>query len=79
MAKNLTPSAVTPVVAFDASCRGDLDRLIVSCETLADEVAEKVNPTNIYAIRYRNMANEARELIALFETRGHTGVPKEDN
>ncbi len=62
---------------FDASDRSDLALLIVSAESLADVVASKVNPMNIFALKYRQLAGIARELCDLFDDRGHCGVPKE--
>lgn len=43
----------------------------------AELVEAHVNPTNVFALRYRKFAEDARSLIALIEERGHTGVPKD--
>lgn len=60
---------------FDVRSASDLEMLIASAEEAASEVETLVNPTNIFATRYRDLIWASQELLRLFGERGHTGVP----
>ena len=64
---------------FDACLQSDLELVIASCVAHASEVALKVNPTNIFALRYEALATAAQDLIDLFAERGHTGIKLEES
>lgn len=83
MAKKLKPAddngiPIPAAPKFNATDVSDLERVIASCEVHAKRVADAVNPTNIFVLRYQTLAEAAAALIALISTRGHTGVPGEE-
>jgi hypothetical protein len=41
----------------------------------AEAVEQAINPTNVFALRYRKLAQDATDMISLIKERGHTGVP----
>lgn len=43
----------------------------------AAEVQRIVNPTNIFASTFEALAKACEDLTALFNERGHTGIPEE--
>lgn len=60
---------------FDVRNASDLEKIIASAEEAASEVEALVNPTNIFATRYRDLIWASQELLRLFGERGHTGIP----
>ena len=73
------PVEITVEHQFDACLQSDLELVIASCGAHASEVALKVNPTNIFALRYEALATAAQDLIDLFAERGHTGIKLEES
>lgn len=63
--------------AYDITSRENLEQIIVAAEDYAQLVKDRVNPTNIFALRYLALAEQAKEIIKLMEDRGHCGLPTE--
>lgn len=69
------PDAVEPLI--EVCEKETLLRIASSAESHQSRVGSAVNPTNVFALRYGNLAKAARDLVNLMEERGHTGVESE--